>query len=144
MASAPSERAATTGASSVLDQVLSRDYCPGHVLCQSHPHQQWEGHAIFNFSDHPPSYPSHVAPILSQPNMCWLPAFSFYQLEDVLARYLQSCRKWVNLTISPIPMEQIHPYFHNIDKFTHYSSRFHPPEGVFGDVDKGKRGGKSR
>jgi len=33
MASAPSERAATTGASSVLDQVLSRDYCPGHVLC---------------------------------------------------------------------------------------------------------------
>ena len=34
MASAPSERAATTGASSVLDQVLSRDYCPGHVLCQ--------------------------------------------------------------------------------------------------------------
>jgi len=34
MASAPSEGAATTGASSVLAQVLSRDYCPGHVLCQ--------------------------------------------------------------------------------------------------------------
>ena len=35
MASAPSERAATTGASSVLDQVLSRDYGPGHVLCHA-------------------------------------------------------------------------------------------------------------
>jgi len=37
MASAPSERAATTGASSELAQVLSRDYCPGHVLCHSPP-----------------------------------------------------------------------------------------------------------
>ena len=34
MASAPSERAGTTSASSDLAQVLSRDYCPGHVLCQ--------------------------------------------------------------------------------------------------------------
>ena len=35
MASAPSERAAKTGVSSVLAQVLSRDYCPGHVLCHA-------------------------------------------------------------------------------------------------------------
>jgi len=28
-------------------------------------------------------------------------------------------------------MEQIHSHFHKVDKFTHYSSRFHPPQRVF-------------
>jgi len=30
-------------------------------------------------------------------------------------------------------MEQIYTDFRNVNKFTHYSSRFHPPVGVFGD-----------
>jgi len=28
-------------------------------------------------------------------------------------------------------MEQIHPHFHSVNKFTHYSSYFHPPQRVF-------------
>jgi len=27
--------------------------------------------------------------------------------------------------------EQIHPHFYNVNKFTHYSSRFYPSQRVF-------------
>jgi len=38
-------------------------------------------------------------------------------------------------------MEQIHPHFRNINKFTHYSSRDHQPQRVFLLVHMGIRKG---